>query len=42
VTPGGRPAPRPVWFSWDGAVITIYAQPDGAKTRHLAANDWTI
>ena len=39
VTPSGRPAPRPVWFSWDGAVITIYTQPDGAKVRHLAAND---
>ena len=39
VTPSGRPAPRPVWFSWDGAVITIYTEPDGAKVRHLAAND---
>ena len=39
VTPSGRPAPRPVWFSWDGAVITIYTQPGGAKVRHLAAND---
>jgi PPOX class probable F420-dependent enzyme len=39
VTPGGRPAPRPVWFSWDGALITIYTQPGGAKVRHLAAND---
>jgi PPOX class probable F420-dependent enzyme len=39
VTPSGRPAPRPVWFGWDGAVITIYTQPEGAKVRHLAAND---
>jgi PPOX class probable F420-dependent enzyme len=39
VTPSGRPAPRPVWFSWDDAVITIYTEPDGAKVRHLAAND---
>jgi PPOX class probable F420-dependent enzyme len=39
VTAGGRPAPRPVWFAWDGAAITIYTEPDGAKVRHLGAND---
>jgi PPOX class probable F420-dependent enzyme len=39
VTPSGRPAPRPVWFLWDGAVIIIYTLPDGAKVRHLKAND---
>ena len=39
VTPAGRPAPRPVWFLWDGATVTIYSMPDGAKLRHIAAND---
>jgi PPOX class probable F420-dependent enzyme len=39
VTPGGRPAPRPVWFLWDGAAFVIYSQPDGAKIKHIAAND---
>jgi PPOX class probable F420-dependent enzyme len=39
VTPGGRPAPRPVWFVRDGAAFVIYSQPDGAKIKHIAAND---
>ena len=39
VTPAGRPAPRPVWFLWDGTAVTIYSQPDVAKLRHIAAND---
>jgi PPOX class probable F420-dependent enzyme len=38
VTPSGKPAPRPVWFVWDGATITIYSQPNVAKLRHIAAN----
>ncbi|HEX6453877.1 MAG TPA: TIGR03667 family PPOX class F420-dependent oxidoreductase [Trebonia sp.] len=39
VTASGRPAPRPVWFTWDGTTITIYSQPNAAKLRHIAAND---
>jgi PPOX class probable F420-dependent enzyme len=39
VTPGGRPAPRPVWFVWDGATVIIYSLPDGAKLRHIAGNE---
>jgi PPOX class probable F420-dependent enzyme len=39
VTPAGRPAPRPVWFVWDGTAIVIYSQPDVAKLKHVAAND---
>ena len=38
VTPAGRPAPRPVWFVWDGAAITIYSLNRGAKIRHIQAN----
>ena len=39
VTPAGRPAPRPVWFVWDGAAIIIYSLNQGAKLRHIQAND---
>jgi PPOX class probable F420-dependent enzyme len=39
VTPSGWPAPRPVWFVWDGSAITIYSVNGGAKLRHIAAND---
>jgi PPOX class probable F420-dependent enzyme len=39
VTPSGRPAPRPVWFMWDGTAFVIYSQPTGAKLKHIAAND---
>ncbi len=39
VTPTGRPAPRPVWFVWDGSVITVYSVNGGAKLRHIATND---
>jgi PPOX class probable F420-dependent enzyme len=39
VTPSGRPAPRPVWFIWDGTAIIVYSVNDGAKLRHIEAND---
>ena len=39
VTPSGRPAPRPVWFVWDGAEIIIYSLNNGAKLRHIQANN---
>jgi PPOX class probable F420-dependent enzyme len=39
VTPAGRPAPRPVWFVWDGAAIIIYSLNHGAKLRHIEVND---
>jgi PPOX class probable F420-dependent enzyme len=39
VTPSGRPAPRPVWFMWDGTAVIIYSLPNGAKIKHIAAND---
>ena|ERR1700761_4259701 len=38
VTSSGRPAPRPVWFLWNGTDIVIYSQPGTAKIRHLAVN----
>lgn len=39
VTSTGRPAPRPVWFVWDGSAITVYSVNGGAKLRHIATND---
>ncbi len=33
VTPAGRPAPRPVWFLWDGVAITVYSLNEGVKLR---------
>jgi PPOX class probable F420-dependent enzyme len=39
VTPSGRPAPRPVWFLWDGTGVIVYSLPGGAKIKHIAAND---
>lgn len=39
VTPGGRPAPRPVWFLWTDGGCMVYSQPDAAKLRHLERND---
>ena len=39
VTPSGRPAPRPIWFIWDGTAATIYSVNNGAKLRHIATND---
>jgi PPOX class probable F420-dependent enzyme len=39
VTPTGRPAPRPVWFVWDGTAVVIYSQQDVAKLKHIAGND---
>jgi PPOX class probable F420-dependent enzyme len=39
VTPAGRPAPRPVWFLWDGSAVTVYSQPAAAKLKHIAANE---
>jgi PPOX class probable F420-dependent enzyme len=39
VTPSGRPAPRPIWFYWDGETILIYSLNTGAKLRHIAANN---
>ncbi|GAA3558786.1 TIGR03667 family PPOX class F420-dependent oxidoreductase [Amycolatopsis ultiminotia] len=38
VTPKGRPAPRPVWFVFDGADILVFSQPGTAKLRHIEAN----
>jgi PPOX class probable F420-dependent enzyme len=38
VTPSGRPAPRPVWFLWNGTDVVIYSMPEAAKVKHVAAN----
>jgi PPOX class probable F420-dependent enzyme len=38
VSPSSRPAPRPVWFVFDGTSFLIFSQPTAAKVRHIAAN----
>jgi PPOX class probable F420-dependent enzyme len=38
VTPDGKPAPRPVWFVWDGAAIIIYSMNGAARLRYLERN----
>ena len=38
VRPDGRPHLIPVWFFWDGEVITIYSQPNSQKMRNLQHN----
>ncbi|MGH9119623.1 MAG: TIGR03667 family PPOX class F420-dependent oxidoreductase [Acidimicrobiales bacterium] len=39
VSPSGRPAPRPVWFVWDGEAFVVYSKPDTAKLRHIDSNE---
>lgn len=39
VTPTGWPAPKPVWFIWNGSAITVYSLNTGAKLRHIQASD---
>ncbi len=38
VTPSGKPAPRPVWFVFDGDDIVVFSQPGTAKLRHITLN----
>jgi PPOX class probable F420-dependent enzyme len=38
VTPGGKPAPRPVWFVWDGEAIVIYSMNGAARLRYIEHN----
>jgi len=38
VSPNGTPQPNPVWFFWDGAVITLYSKPDAYKIRNIRKN----
>jgi PPOX class probable F420-dependent enzyme len=38
VTPQGRPAPRPVWFVWDGSAIIVYSLNNAARLRNIERN----
>ncbi|MFT4036547.1 MAG: TIGR03667 family PPOX class F420-dependent oxidoreductase [Thermomicrobiales bacterium] len=38
VSPDGAPQPTPMWFTWDGASLLMYSQPDAPKLRNIAAN----
>jgi len=36
--PDGRPHVVPVWFTWNGEVLTFFSKPDAQKVRNLEAN----
>jgi PPOX class probable F420-dependent enzyme len=36
--PDGRPHVVPVWFTWDGELLTFFSKPDAQKVRNLEAN----
>jgi PPOX class probable F420-dependent enzyme len=38
VTPNGKPAPRPVWFVWDGSAIIIYSLNEAARLKYIQHN----
>jgi PPOX class probable F420-dependent enzyme len=38
VTPHGKPAPRPVWFVWDGQAIVVYSMNGAARLRYIEHN----
>jgi PPOX class probable F420-dependent enzyme len=38
VTPHGGPAPRPVWFVWDGQAIVVYSMNGAARLRYIEHN----
>lgn len=38
VTPKGRPAPRPVWFVFDGEDVLVFSRPGTAKLKHIQEN----
>src|SRR5262249_41633841 len=38
IRPDGRPHVVPVWFTWDGEVLTFFSKPDAQKIRNLEAN----
>jgi len=38
VTKDGVAQPNPIWFYWDGEVITIYSQPGSYRIRNIQHN----
>jgi PPOX class probable F420-dependent enzyme len=38
VTQTHRPAPRPVWFLWNGTDFVVFSKPNTAKLTHIPAN----
>jgi PPOX class probable F420-dependent enzyme len=38
VAESGTPAPKPVWFLWNGEEVLISSRPNTAKLRHLDGN----
>jgi PPOX class probable F420-dependent enzyme len=35
VTKDGMAQPNPIWFYWDGEVITVYSQPGSYRIRNI-------
>jgi PPOX class probable F420-dependent enzyme len=33
--PDGRPHVVPVWFDWDGEIITVFSRPEAQKIRNI-------
>jgi PPOX class probable F420-dependent enzyme len=38
VAKSGTPAPKPVWFLWNGEQVLVCSRPNTAKLRHLHGN----
>ena len=38
VAKSGQPVPRPIWFYFDGARLTVYSMPQAAKVAHIKAH----
>ncbi|MEU1983078.1 TIGR03667 family PPOX class F420-dependent oxidoreductase [Nocardia sp. NPDC019395] len=38
MSPGGTPAPNPVWFQWQAGTFLIFSRPDQPKLRNIARN----
>ncbi|WP_091674914.1 TIGR03667 family PPOX class F420-dependent oxidoreductase [Amycolatopsis marina] len=38
VTSTGKPAPKPVWFVFDGESFLIFSEPGALKMKHIDAN----
>jgi PPOX class probable F420-dependent enzyme len=36
--PDGRPHVIPIWFAWDGSLISLYSKPHAQKVRNLEHN----
>jgi PPOX class probable F420-dependent enzyme len=40
VSAKNRPAPRPVWFVFDGEQLIVFSRPDAVKVKHVENNPY--